>query len=61
VLYDLKEAYAHGGLEVSTHFLCQQVEPVLDEFLDLGFPRRSIRSFPVAILRDYVSLIEGVT
>ena len=58
---DSREAYAHGGLEVSTHFLREQVKLVLDESLDLVLPRHRISSFCIPILRDPVSPIEVVT
>jgi len=46
---------------VSTHFLRQPIEFVLNESLDLGFPRRGIGVLRVTIFRTLVSLIEVVT
>ena len=46
---------------MSTYFLRQQVEFILNEVLDLFFPCCGISVFRVAILCDLVSLIEVVT
>ena len=46
---------------MSTHFLRQPVEFVLEESLNLGFPRRGISVLRVTILRTLVSLIEVIT
>ena len=46
---------------MSAHFLRQPVEFILNESLNLGFPRHGISVFRVAIFRTLVSLIEVVT
>ena len=53
--------YAHRRSEVSSHFLRQQAAFVLDEFLDLLFPRSGVSGFPVSIFRGFVPPIEVVT
>ena len=53
--------YAHRRSEVSNHFLRQQAAFVLDEFLDILFPRSGVSGLRVPILRGLVPPIEVVT
>ena len=47
--------------EMPVQLPCQQVEPVLNEFLDLDSPSHDVSDFRISILRKFVSLIEVIT